>query len=137
MTQIALLAATLAALAAAALAIRAYLAVARLQAVIDQVGKAVETDLRATIRAWGNTAQGLQQAVGKLDGSLQSLASTLERVDRVTEKLEPESVARTVVAPAVAKLAAWVAGLRKGLASTRHGKGRAKAGAGPGEGEEG
>jgi hypothetical protein len=136
MAELALLAATLAALAVTAVAIRAYLAMGRLHRLVEQVGK-VEAELAQTIEAWGQTARGVQQAVGNLDDGLKSLAKTLERVDRLTERLEPESVARTVVAPMVAKMAAWVSGLRKGLASARGGKGQEKVQPELSDGEEG
>jgi hypothetical protein len=119
MEKLALFAAAVALLALAALAIRAYLLVKRIHDLVDQVGRLVDSDVGSTVRAWGDTARGVQQAVGKLDDGFGSLATSLDRVDRLTERLEPESLARTVVQPAVAKIASWLVGLRKGLASAR------------------
>ena len=119
MEKLALLAAAVALLALAAVAIRAYFLVKRIHQLTDQVGRLLESEVSSTIRALGDTARGAQAAVGKLDDGLGSLASSLDRVDRLTAKLEPESLARTVLHPTVARLAAWVGGLRKGLASSR------------------
>jgi hypothetical protein len=137
MAELALLAAALAGLAVAALAIRAYYAVKGLHQLIERVGRVVESEVAGAVRTLGETARGVQQTVGKLDEGLQSLANTLDRVDRLSAKLEPESLARTVVTPAVAKLATWIGGLRKGLASARGGAAQDKSAPGPGEGEEG
>jgi hypothetical protein len=127
-------AAAIALLALAALAVRLIMLVARVHALVDKVGGLVENDVASTVRAMGDTARGAQQAIGKLDKGLDSLATSLERVDRITQKLEPESLARTVMQPAVAKVTSWVAGLRRGLSSVlTRGKGQTKEG---GEGTE-
>lgn len=125
-------AAGVALLALAALALRLFVLVGRLQVLIERVRTLVDADIASVVQAVGHTARGAEQAVGKLDKGLESLASALARVDGIVEKLEPESLARTVAQPAAAKLAAWVSGLRKGLSSVL---GRRKAG--KGEGGEG
>jgi len=137
MAELALLAAALAGVAVAALAIRGYYAVKGLHQLIDRLGQVVETEVAGAVRTLGETARGVQQTVGKLDDGLQSLANTLERVDRLSAKLEPESLARRVMTPAAAKLATWVGGLRKGLASARGDAAQEEPAPGPGEGEEG
>lgn len=121
MQQIMLFAAAVALLALAALAIRAYFLVKRTHTLLDQVGRLVDTEVTEVVRTLGGAARGVEQAVGKLDKGLESLSSTLDRVDRVTHKLEPEYLAHTVAQPVLAKLAAWVGGVRKGLARVRRG----------------
>lgn len=115
MQQIMLFAAAVALLALAALAIRAYFLVKRTHALLD-------AEVADVVRTLGGVARGVEQAVGKLDKGLEALSSTLDRVDRVTQKLEPESLAHTVGRPALAKLAAWVGGVRKGFARVRRGR---------------
>ncbi|MBE9566971.1 MAG: hypothetical protein IMF16_09495, partial [Proteobacteria bacterium] len=100
MSSLALFALTLAALAAVAVGIRIFVLVGRLQQLLETVKRTVESDVTDTVRELGETARGVQKAVGKLDDGLGSLASSLDRVDRLTEKLEPDSVTRTVVQPA-------------------------------------
>ena len=112
MQQIVLFAAAVALFALAALAIRAYLLVKRTHELLD-------AEVADVVRTLGGAARGVEQAVGKLDTGLESLSSTLDRVDRVTQKLEPESLAQQVTQPALAKIAAWVGGIRKGLARAR------------------
>ena len=119
MEKLALLAAALALLALTALAVRAYFLLKRIHQLVDQVGRLVDSDVASTVRALGDTARGAQQAVGKLDKGLASLANSLDRLDRLTVNLEPESLARTVLQPALAKTVAWLGGVRKGLASVR------------------
>lgn len=122
------LAAAVALLALAALAIRAYLFVKRLHRLTDQISRLVESDVAPSIRALGDIAQGARQAVGKLDDGLGSLANSLQRIDRLTEKLEPEAMTRTMLHPAVAKIVSWLTGVRKGIASVRaHRRGHAGA----------
>jgi len=122
MSSFALFAVSLAALAAVAVAIRIFVLVGRLQQLVETVKRTVESDVTDTVRELGETARGVQKAVGKLDDGLGSLASALDRVDRLTEKLEPDSVTRTVVQPAVAKIAAWIGGVRKGVSAARERK---------------
>lgn len=121
MQQIMLFAAAVALLALAALAIRAYFLVKRTHTLLDQVGRLLDTEVAGTVRTLGGAARGVEQAVGKLDKGLESLSSTLDRVDRVTHKLEPDYLAHTVAQPVLAKLAAWVGGVRKGIARVRRG----------------
>jgi len=121
MQQIMLFAAAVALLALAALAVRAYFLVKRTHTLLDQVGGLLDTEVAEVVRRLGGAARGVEQAVGKLDKSLESLSSTLDRVDRVTHKLEPDYLAHTVAQPVLAKLAAWVGGLRRGLARVRRG----------------
>jgi len=44
---------------------------------------------------------------------------TLDRADKLTEKLEPEVLAQLVTGP-MAKLVSWVAGVRRGLKVHQH-----------------
>jgi len=121
MQQIMLFAAAVALLALAALAIRAYLLVKRTHELLD-------AEVAEVVRTLGGAARGVEQAVGKLDKGLEALSSTLDRVDRVTQRLEPEYLAHTVAQPALAKIGAWLGGLRKGLARARRGgRGEAEA----------
>lgn len=131
MATVALIAASLAALVLAAVGIRAYFLVKRLHGVLDRVDQLVASDATTTVRALGDTARGAQAAVAKLEDGLSALASTLERVDRLSANLEPDSMARTVAQPIVTKVLAWISGLRKGLGSVR------KKGAPAGEAAEG
>ncbi len=126
MATVALIAASLAGLALAAVGIRAYFLVKRLERLADQLRDFVTSEAGPTMRAVGDTARGARGAAEKLEEGLGSLASTLERADRLTAELEPDSMARRVMEPVVAKIVSWVSGLRKGLGSVR--KGRAEAG---------
>lgn len=126
MATVALMAATVAALVLAAVGIRTYFLLTRIQ-------KLVDSEVASTMRALGDTARGAQEALRKLDKGLTSLASSMERVDRLTEHLDPDSMARTMVKPVVAKIVSWISGVRKGLASVRRRKGAEKP---IGEGEE-
>jgi len=116
---IATTAATVAMLVCIAVGIGALLLQARIRRLADQMQKTLESEVSTTLRAWRDAAQGLREAVAKLDSGLGSLANTLQRLDRLTEKLEPDALARTLLQPALAKLLAWLGGLRKGLASAR------------------
>lgn len=127
MSGFALFAVSLAALAAVAVAIRIFVLLGRVQQLVETVKRTVESDVTDTVRELGETARGVQKAVGKLDDGLGSLASSLDRVDRLTEKLEPDSVTRTVVQPAVAKIAAWIGGVRKGMSAARERKAKGAA----------
>ena len=117
MQTVALVAATVVALIFSAVGIRALLLQARIGRLLDQVGRMLESDVRPTIEALGGVAQGARKAVGKVDDGLTSVANTLARVDRMTARLEPDSVARNVVEPLVTKILAWITGGRKGAAS--------------------
>jgi len=122
MTTVALIAASLAGLVLAVVGIRVYFLVLRLHRLLDQVGESVASDVGPTMRALGDTARGAQGAVEKLEKGLTSLASTLDRADRLTAELEPDSMARRVMEPVVAKIVAWISGVRKGLGSVRKGR---------------
>ena len=126
MATVALIAAAVAALALAAVGIRLYFLLTRIQ-------KLVDSEVASTIRALGDTARGAQETLRKLDKGLTSLGSSLERVDRLTEHLEPESMARKMMKPVVAKIVSWISGVRQGLASVRRRKAVEKS---VGEGEE-
>ncbi len=115
MTSFALLAVGVAGLAVAVVAVRAWLGLARLERAL----RSLEAHAEATAREWQEAARGVRRVAGKLEGGVESLANTLERVDRMTAAVEPQSLARTVVAPAAERLGAWLAGLRKGLAGLR------------------
>jgi len=115
MQTLALLAATLAAAALIVVSVKAYFLMIRAQAVVDRLGRLVESELTPTVRAWGETARGVQDATRKLDEGLGSLARTLGRVDRISERLEAEVVTLSVIQPAVAKVTSWLCGVRRGL----------------------
>jgi hypothetical protein len=120
---------TLAAAAVIAVCWRVYWTAVEARTTLEKLGKLVEGDLTEAIREWRGTAQGVREAAGKLDDGLGSLAKTLRRVDRVTEKLEPEVLALTVVQPVIARVSSWIGGVRKGLSevmgSRPHGRPRA------------
>ena len=119
METLALVAAFLAAIALLALAIRGYYLVKRLHQLVDSLDRTVENEVNPAVRGWREAADGIKQAAGKLESGAASLATTLDRVDRLTERLEPDSLLRTMMGPAIMKLASWVAGFRKGMASVR------------------
>ncbi len=125
MSEFALIAGALAALAVVVLVIRILFLVRRVQRVWERLDKTIESDLGPGIRAWGEAARGVQQAVGKLDRNLATVGRTLDRADRLTEKLEPEVLAHLVTGP-VAKLASWLTGVRRGLKVHQHGEGAAR-----------
>jgi hypothetical protein len=122
MREIALVAGSLAALAVIVLVIRLLFLVRRVQRVWERLDRTIESDLAPGIRRWGEAAQGVRQAAGKLDSNLASLGRTLDRLDRLTEKLEPEVLAHLVTGP-MARLASWVAGVRRGLKVHQHREG--------------
>ena len=59
METLALLAAMLAAAALTVVSVKAYLVMIRAQAVVDRLGRLVESELASTVRAWGETARGV------------------------------------------------------------------------------
>ena len=122
METLLVVAAFLAAVAVLALALRAYYFVRRLHQVVDSLGRTVEQELNPAVRAWREAAEGVRKAATTLDSGCASIASALDRVDRLTERLEPDSLMRTMVGPAIAKIASWVSGFRKGIASVHGGK---------------
>jgi hypothetical protein len=126
METLVLLAAMLAAAALIVVSVKAYFLMVRAQAVVDDLGRLVESELTSTVRAWGETARGVQDATRKLDEGLGSLARTLGRVDRISEKLEPEVVTFSVIQPVVTKVVSWLGGVRKGLGEVVGHRPRAK-----------
>lgn len=108
----------LAALAVMVLAIRWFFLIRRLHRLADQVSTAVAAELSEAVRAWRVAAESVQRSAGKLDQGLNCLARTLDRFDRMTENLETGSFARTLMAPTVLKVAAWLGGLQRGLSSS-------------------
>ena len=115
METLALLAATLAAAALIAVSVKAYFALVRAESVVEGLGQLVESEFAPMVREWGETARGVQGAARKLDEGLGSLARTLGRLDRISERLEPEVVTLSVIQPALAKVASWLGGVKKGL----------------------
>jgi hypothetical protein len=130
MELLVLVTAFVALLALTAVAIRLYMLVRRVHQLVDG-------EISATVRNLGETVQGIRRTVGKLDEGLASLNSTLSRVDRVTTTLEPESLARTMAQPALRKLASWLGGLRRGLATVRSQQTGAAAASGEDDSETG
>ena len=51
----------------------------------------------------------------------------MHRIDRVTEKLEPDLLAVSVIQPAIARVSSWVSGMRKGLSEIRAPRPRGRA----------
>jgi len=126
METLALLAAMLVAAALVVVSVKAYFLMVRAQAVVDRLGRLVESELAPTVRAWEETARGVQDAARKLDEGLGSLARTLGRVDRISERLDPEVVTLSVIQPAVTKVVSWLGGVRKGLGEVVGHRPRAK-----------
>ncbi|HUU54067.1 MAG TPA: hypothetical protein VMY87_04030, partial [Armatimonadota bacterium] len=62
METLALLAATLAAVALIVVSVKAYFLMIRAQAVVDRLGRLVDSELTPTVRAWEETARGVQNA---------------------------------------------------------------------------
>jgi len=126
MVALALIAAVIAAAAVTVVCIRTYLFLDRAQAALDRLNALVATDASVAVHAWAEAARGVQRAAGKLEDGLGSLNACLGRVDRVTEKLEPDLLAVSVIQPAIAKLSAWLGGVRKGLSDIRGHRPKAK-----------
>jgi hypothetical protein len=122
MQTVALTAATLTALVFIAVGIRALFLQSRIARLVDQAGRLLDSEVTPAVRAWREAAEGVRTAATTLDSGCGSLASALDRVDRLTEKLEPDSLMRTMVGPAIVKIASWVAGFRKGIASVHGAK---------------
>jgi len=119
MAEVTLVAAALAALAVVVLVIRLLFLARRVQRVWERIDRTIESDLSPAIRELGETARGIRQAAGKLDANLVSLGHTLDRADRFTEKLEPELLAHLLTGP-LARVASWVAGVRRGMRVHAH-----------------
>jgi hypothetical protein len=134
MAEVTLVAATVAALAVVVLVIRMLFLIRRVQRVWERLDRAIESDLSPAVRELGEVARGIRQAAGKLDGDLVSLGRTLDRVDRFTEKLEPELLAHLLTGP-LARVASWVAGVRRGLRVHAHKDSRGRRRASRDEGE--
>lgn len=126
METVALLAATLAAVALIVISVKAYFVMVRAEAVVARLGRLIDAELSPTVRAWEETARGVQSATRKLDEGLSPLVRTLARVDRVSEKLEPEALTLSVVQPAVTKVVSWLGGVKKGLGEVVGHRPRAK-----------
>jgi len=124
MQEAGLITAIAAGLAVIVVSIRLYIVARQAQVVLARLSDVVDVELRATIRSWGDTAQGVQNATRKLDAGLEALGAMLSRFDRLTAKLEPEIATLSVIQPAIAKLSSWLGGVRKGLAGVvgHHGK---------------
>ncbi len=118
MTTVALVFATIAALVFIAVGIGALCVQARIRDLVDRLQSILDSEVTPLVRAWTEAARGVQHSAGELDRGLGALARTLDRLDRLTEKLQPDSLARTLLHPALAKLLAWLGGFRKGVAST-------------------
>jgi hypothetical protein len=119
MVEFALIAAVIAAAALVVVCVRAYLFLVRAQAALERLNALLGTDAQAAIQSWADAAQGVQRAAGKLEEGLASLTRSLSRVDRVTERLEPDFLAASVIQPAISKVSIWLGGVRKGLAEIR------------------
>jgi hypothetical protein len=117
MTTVALVFAAIAALVFIAVGIGALCLQARIRRLVDQMQKTLESEARTALRAWADAARGVQHSASELDRNLGALARTLDRLDRLTQSLEPDNLARALFHPALAKLLAWLGGFRKGLAS--------------------
>lgn len=122
---------TVAALVVAALGVRLYLLAGRVRAVAEEVRKALNPELTAAVREWREAALGVKQAVGKVDRGASSLAEVLARLERVSGRLEQDSLVRVLMSPAVAKATAWLAGVRRGLAKVQQQRGPSGPGAHP------
>jgi len=125
MEKVALLAATLAAVALILVMVKVYVLVVRATAVVEKAGRLLDAEIAEAARGWGAAARGVQKAVGKLDQGLESLSVTIARVDRVAERLEPEALTLSVLQPALAKVGSWLGGVRKGLSGVASHRGRA------------
>ena len=115
MANFALVLAILAALLFIFLLAKVYVLVARATAVLDKIGRLVDAEMVEAVGAWGEAARGVQNAVGKLDQGLESLSGILARLDRATQRLEPEALTLSVLQPALAKVGSWLGGVRRGL----------------------
>jgi len=114
------------ALAIMVLAIRWFFLVRRLHRLADEISCVIGAEVSDAVHAWRGAAESVQRSAGKLDQGIDALGRTLGRLDRMTEGLESGSLTRTLVGPTVLKIAAWLGGLQKGLASTH--KARAEEG---------
>jgi hypothetical protein len=118
-TSVALL---LAAIAIIVVCVQAALILARLQVVAERVKSLLERETSETIQSWREAAQGILRSTAKLDDGLTSLNRSLDRIDRVTGRLETDLLAAAVLQPALAKVSGWLSGVKRGLTGvgTRH-----------------
>ncbi|MFB3881035.1 MAG: hypothetical protein ACE149_07210 [Armatimonadota bacterium] len=122
MTTIALVAATAAALVFIAVGVRALLLQARIARLVDQIQRTLDSDLRQTLGAWRQAAQGVQRTAGKLEDAIVPLNACLCRADRVSERFEPDLLTVSMIQPAIARVSSWLDGVRKGLSGARGGR---------------
>lgn len=125
-----LIVAIAAGLAVVVVSVRLYLVAVRAQAAVERMRRLAEVELSETIRAWGEAARGVERAAGKLEEGMGKLASTLHRVDRVAERIEPDLLALSALQPALAKVGAWLGGVRKGLATVAGQRSKGRTGEG-------
>jgi hypothetical protein len=124
MVEIALVAAAIAAAALTVVCIKCYLFMVRTQAAVDRL----RSEAASAVQAWAEAARGVRRAAGKLEESLAPLSACLCRIDRVTEKLEPDLLAVSVIQPAISRVSSWLGGVRKGLAEMRGQRPRSRPG---------
>ncbi len=130
MTTVALIVAIAAGVAVLVVSFRLYLLAIRAQATIERIHRVVEVELAETIRAWGQAAQGVERAAGKIEEGVGRLSTTLSRIDRVAARLEPELLGLAALQPALAKVGSWLGGMRRGLAGATGQRSKAKTGEG-------
>jgi len=111
MVELALVAATLAALAVIVLAVRILFLVRRVQKVWERVDHTIRSDLSPGICAWRDAARGVQQAAAKLEGGLAGIERIIHRLDGLSERLD----SGLLMGLALTKLSSWLAGVRRGL----------------------
>jgi hypothetical protein len=114
-----LVAATAAALVLIAVGVRALLLQTRIAHLLDQVQRTLDSDVRQALGAWTEAAQGVQRAAGKLEEAIGPLNACLCRADRVSERLEPDLLAVSMIQPAITRMSTWLDGVRRGLSEIR------------------
>jgi hypothetical protein len=119
MTEIALIAATLAALAVLIVSLRVYSLAKRVHEAADRLNRVLGSEIADAARQWAEAARGVRQATGKLERGLSSFDGVMSQLQHLLERLETHSVAGALMASGVNKLGSWVAGVRRGLAQTR------------------
>ncbi len=130
MNTVALIVAIAAGVAVVVVSVRLYLVAVRAQAAMERIRRVVEVELTETIKAWGQAAQGVERAAGKIEEGVGRLATTLSRVDRVAERLEPELLGLAALQPALAKVGSWLGGMRRGLTAVTGQRSKGKTGEG-------
>ena len=121
MAEVALVAATVAAVALVIVCVRAYLLLVQAELALRRLDKLVDADLRTAVHSVAQAAQGVQRAAGKLEEGIEPLNACLCRADRVSERFEPDLLAVSMIQPAIARMTSWLDGVRKGL-SEMHGR---------------